>query len=67
MVCPQRASALFMFWFLCFVNRNLECKFHTTKVKWESSSNINIEEVEDHLGFLMLKQKTEMQINKAEN
>ena len=52
--------ALFMFWFLCFVNRNFKCKFHTIKVKWESSSNTNTDEVEDPLGFLMLKQKVEM-------
>ena len=35
-------------------------KFHIIKVKWESSSNFNIDKVEDHLQFLMLKQKTEM-------
>ena len=37
---PQRASALFMFWLLCFVNRNLECKLHTIKVKLYLQKNL---------------------------
>ena len=42
------------------VNRRLEFKFHTIKVKWESSLNINTDQVEDPLGYLMLKQKIVM-------